>query len=199
MHPNPLFRWDNDDEILDFIAQTAFARIFAMTERGPRVAHVPVLVESSTSILFHLANGNALTAKLSGQTALILVEGPNAYLSANWYADITGAVPSWNYIAAEAEGVVTRLDRAALIGIVDGLAARLEPRVGENWTRAKMDPARFEALLGAIKPFRLEISALRGTRKASQNKPEAEAARLMAGMRKTGGEAMAAAMETLRT
>jgi transcriptional regulator len=93
---------------------------------------------------------------------------------------------------------VRRLDRDALVALVDDLADHLEPKVGENWTRAKMDPKRFEALLGGIKAFELRIEDMRGTRKLSQNKPADEAARVMAGMDANGGQAMTALMRAAR-
>ena len=169
-----------------------------MTDKGPRIAHVPVLVRDGPVLHFHLANGNALTSKIAGKVALALSEGPNAYLSANWYEDVTGAVPSWNYVAVEVEGEVQRLDRKALIALVDDLATHLEPKVGENWTRAKMDPARFEALLGGIKAFEMKITAMRGTCKLSQNKPDHEVMGLMRGMDANGGQAMTAVMRKIR-
>jgi transcriptional regulator len=198
MHPARPFAWTDASEILDFVRATGFTRIFAQTPKGPRVAHVPVLVREGPVLHFHLANGNALVPHIDGATALALVEGPNAYLSANWYADVAGAVPSWDYLAAELEGPVRRLDRDALVALVDDLADHLEPKVGENWTRAKMDPKRFEALLGGIKAFELRIEDMRGTRKLSQNKPADEAARVMAGMDANGGQAMTALMRAAR-
>ncbi len=198
MHPNRSFAWDDEAAMLDLVRAIGFMRLFAQTPKGPRVAHVPVLVGPGRKLRFHLANGNALTGHVDGATALALIEGPNAYLSANWYADVRGAVPSWNYIAVEIEGIVAKLDRAALTEIVDDLSAHLEPKVGENWTRAKMDPARFEALLSGIKGFELDISTMRGTRKLSQNKPDDEAARVMDGMERTGQMPMAAAMRAIR-
>jgi transcriptional regulator len=199
VHPNKTFGWADEGEILDFFRTTGFARIFAHTDRGPRIAHVPVLVRDGPVLHFHLANGNALTSRIDGLTALAVAEGPNAYLSANWYTDVSGAVPSWNYVAAECEGPVRRLDREALVALVDDLALHLEPKVGENWTRAKMDAGRFEALLGGIKAFELKITELRGTIKLSQNKPEHEVEGLMRGMDANGGQAMTAAMRAVRS
>lgn len=198
MHPNPRFRWADQEAMLAMIGASAFTRVFATTPDGPRVAHVPVLVCEGPALRFHLANGNALARHIDGLTALALVEGPNGYVSANWYSDVRGAVPTWNYVAVEAEGPVRRLDRAALIDILDALSHTLEPRVGENWTRAKMDPARFEAMLGAITAFELRITDLRGTRKLSQNQPAHEAAGVMAGMEASGGAVMAAAIRQAR-
>jgi transcriptional regulator len=152
-----------------------------------------------TGAAFPPANGNALASAIDGRVALALTEGPNAYLSANWYVDVRGAVPTWNYTAVECEGPVRRLDRAALIELVDTLSARLEPRVGENWTRAKMDPARFEAMLGAITAFELRIEDLRGTRKVSQNKSDDEVAGVLRGMAASGATDMAEAIRAGRS
>ena len=152
-----------------------------------------MLVRGDT-LHFHLANANPLAAHLAGTVALALVEGPNAYVSANWYGDVRGAVPTWNYVAIECEGSVCALDRAALVTLLDDLAAHLEPMVGENWSRAKMEPARFEAMLGAITAFELRIDEVRGTRKLSQNQPNAALPRLLEQMTVNGAQAMADAM-----
>ncbi len=183
--------------MLAFVGEVGFARVFLTTPAGPRVAHAPAIVVGD-ALRFHLANANALTPYLDGATALLVAEGPNAYLSANWYADVRGAVPSWNYVAVEAEGPVRRLGRADLIDLLDRAAATLEPRVGEDWTRAKMEPRRFEAMLGAITAFELTPTAWRGTAKLSQNKSDTEAARVIAGMDRAGATAMAAAMRAAR-
>lgn len=194
-HPTAAFAWADAPAMLAFIGQTAFARIVAPTPSGLRVAHVPVIVTSDGAALrFHLANANALASHIEGRTALAIVEGPNAYLSANWYEDVRGAVPTWNYVAVECEGVVTRLGRDALVDLLDELARLLEPRVGEDWTRAKMEPRRFEAMLSAITAFELRIDGLRGTRKLSQNKSGAELAGVLRGFEASGASGMAAAI-----
>jgi len=147
---------------------------------------------------FHLANSNALRRHIVGARPLILFEGPNAYLSANWYGDVRGAVPTWNYVSVECEGPVRELGRPDLVALLDDLSAMMEPRVGENWTRAKMEPARFEAMLGAITAFELTVDQVRGTRKLSQNQRDEEAERVMAGFEKSGRADMAAAVREAR-
>lgn len=197
MHPAQDFRWTDDAAMLAFVGTVGFARIFLTTPDGPRVAHAPAIV-GGERIRFHLANGNALVPHLDGATALLLTEGPNAYVSANWYADVRATVPTWNYVAVECDGVVRRLDHAALVDLLDRSAATLEPRVGENWTRAKMEPARFDAMTRAITAFELTPTVWRGTTKLSQNKSDTEAARVIAGMERAGAATMAAAMQAAR-
>ncbi len=197
MHPSPSFHWQDEIAMLAFVSEVGFARLFVGTPDGPRVAHAAVLVTAEGRLRFHLANANLLTRWLDGATALALIEGPNAYLSANWYADARGNVPSWNYVAVECEGPVARLDRAALVAFLDEASAVFEPRVGEDWTRAKMEPARFEAMLDAITLYELTPSLWRGTRKLSQNTPAHEGERLIANVERTA-PAVAAAMRAAR-
>ena len=197
MHPARAFAWADEAELRAFAREIAFARLFLATPEGPRVAHAPMLVWPDGTLRFHLANANALVPHLDGATALALFEGPNGYLSANWYEDVRGAVPSWNYVAVEAEGPVRCLDHAALVALLDVAAATLEPRVGENWTRAKMDPPRFDAMTHAITAYELTPAQWRGTFKAGQNKPAHEAERLIAGMERAA-PAMASAMRAAR-
>ncbi|MBX9797018.1 FMN-binding negative transcriptional regulator [Sphingomonas sp.] len=194
MHPNRAFHPGPEHDVLAEIAAIGFARVIAATPAGVRVAHAPVVRAGVDRLRFHLAKANALSPHLAGASALVLAEGPNGYISANWYADQRGAVPTWNYCAAEAEGTVQALDRDALIALLDTLAATFEPRVGEDWTRAKMEPARFEAMLGAITAFELRVTATRATHKLSQNKDAATIERLAGAVAASGNDALARRM-----
>jgi transcriptional regulator len=197
MHPNSRFSVADREALLAQAGQIAFGRVFLTVPEGPRVAHAPVL-RAGGVLRFHLANANAVCRHLDGARPLVLFEGPNGYVSANWYGDVRGAVPTWNYQSVECEGPARLLDRDGLIGLLDDLSHTLEPRVGENWTRAKMEPARFEAMLGAITGFELTVEDVRGTRKLSQNQPEAEAARVAAGFDRSRRPDMAAAVRAAR-
>ncbi len=194
MHPDPAFRWHDRVTILAFVHAQAFAHVFAATADGLRVVHVPVLVFGD-AVRFHLSNGNPLTRHLAGATALATVADAGAYVSPNWYPDGAGQVPTWNYRAVEIEGVVRRLNEDELIALLDASAAEHEGRAGEDWTRAKMDPARFAAMCRAITGFELPATVVRATAKLSQNKPAADATGVAAGLTAIGrGDAAALIM-----
>ena len=57
-----------------------------------------------------------------------------------------------------------------------------------------MDPAKFDAMRRAIRGFEVEVTAVRVTRKLSQNKPAADKAGVVAGLVATGNRALAEAM-----
>lgn len=199
MHPNSAFRPKQDDLAELLVREIGFAAIFANTPDGPRVAHAPVVLRNDAATLqFHLARGNALTRHLDSATALAVVQGPDAYVSASWYADVD-QVPTWNYVTIEMEGVTTKLDDAALVAQLDTLSALHEARVGADppWTRAKMNPALFSKMTGAIVGFEMRITAWRPTIKLSQNKSAHERERVIAGMEATGHGALAQLMRHL--
>ena len=171
MHPNRAFAWEDEAAMLAFLADTAFCTISA---EGPLVAHAPVIVAGQDRIRFHLSRGNR-AAPLDGKRAIVSCLGPDAYISPDWYGT-PDQVPTWNYIAVEAEGRLRRLDEAELADLLDALSAAHEARLAPKpaWTRAKMAPGRFQAMLKAIIGYELAIEALRGTRKLGQNKAVAE-------------------------
>ena len=199
MHPNSAFRPRQHDLAALLVREIGFAAIFAATPDGPRVAHAPVVLSDDAATLqFHLARGNALTRHLDGATVLAVVQGPDAYVSASWY-EAADQVPTWNYVAVEMEGSVSKLGDAALIAQLDTLSATHEARVGANppWTRDKMNPALFSKMTGAITGFELRITAWRPTVKLSQNKPADERERVAAGVEATGHGALAQLMRHL--
>jgi transcriptional regulator len=199
MHPNSAFRPQQGDLAELLVREIGFAAIFAATPDGPRVAHAPVVLSDDAATLqFHLARGNALTRHLDGATVLAVVQGPDAYVSASWY-EAADQVPTWNYVAVEMEGSVSKLGDAALIAQLDTLSATHEARVGANppWTRDKMNPALFSKMTGAITGFELRITAWRPTIKLSQNKSADERERVAAGVEATGHGALAQLMRHL--
>ncbi|MDF7773717.1 FMN-binding negative transcriptional regulator [Sphingomonas sp. AOB5] len=175
MHPNPKFRWEDRDAIREFVRAAGFGALFAATPDGPRVAHVPVVWLDDDTLGLHIARGNGIARHLDGATALFAVQGPDAYVSPDWYDLGPDEVPTWNYVTVELEGRMVKMDRDALVAQIDALSAEQEARLAPKpeWTRAKSDPKKIEAMLGAITGYRLEIQAWRGTRKLGQNKPDA--------------------------
>lgn len=173
MHPNPAFRWTDRDAMQALVREVAFGQLFAATPDGPRVAQVPVVWLDGATLGFHLARGNGLTRHLDGATAVFAVLGPDGYISPDWYGLDADQVPTWNYAAVELEGTVRRMDRDALIAQIDQLSAENEARLDKPaWTRAKMDPRKFDAMLNGITGFTLAVTAWRGTLKLGQNKPD---------------------------
>ena len=156
-------------------------------------------VASGTITTTHLARANLLAAHLDGSRALASLADHDAYVSPDWYGS-EDQVPTWLYIAVEAEGPVRRLGDDELVEQVDGLSAVHEAALAPKpiWTREKMSPARYDALLHGIVGFELNPESLRGTRKLNQNKHGSDRDGALAGLRGVGRDALAALVETAR-
>ncbi len=172
MHPAGAFQETDPQRLGALIAARGLAMIVCATEAGPRIAHTPVLLDSR-GLRFHLSAASALCKTLrGGGPALAVVNGPDAYVSPDWY-ETPDQVPTWNYVSAEAQGPVRILDRGETISLLDDLSARFEAWLAPKpaWTRDKLSARSFERLLAGIVGFEMRIERLEGVAKLSQNKP----------------------------
>ena len=195
MHPNPQFRETDRAFHLGLVDKTGFGMIFANTPDGPRVAHTPVIAFGADRLRFHIARGNALTRHLTSARALLVVNGPDAYVSARWYSD-PDQVSTWNYTAAEAEGTVEALDRQGLLDLLEALTERHEARIahGEPWSMDKLSDKQREGLLKAIVGFEMTVDTWRETVKLSQNKSREVRHEVIAGLEREGEVVLSSAM-----
>lgn len=195
MHPDPAFRHEDRAVLESLLAEIGFGMVFMTTPDGPRVAHTPLLSTGDGAVQFHLARGNALTRQIDGGTALIVVNGPDAYVSPRWYAN-RAQVPTWNYVALELEGRVREMDADGLHGLLDTLTLRNEARLGEDgrWNLKDMPESDLRAMMSHIAGFEMEVLAWRPTFKLSQNKSPDERARVIDGLEEHGAVALAQLM-----
>ena len=197
MHPNPAFRSDNRALLETLIDEIGFGMVFLTTPDGPRVAHTPLLSTGDGAVQFHLARGNAITRHLDGASALVVVNGPDGYISPRWYQD-RATVPTWDYVSLELEGRVRRMDQDGLNALLHTLIERYENRLGgEPWHAGETGDDQWRKLLGAIVGFELEVLAWRPTLKLSQNKTAEDRATIAAELEKAGSPALAQLIRTL--
>ncbi|MBH1944814.1 FMN-binding negative transcriptional regulator [Erythrobacter sp. YJ-T3-07] len=197
MHPNPLFRSHDRQLFETLIDQIGFGMVFLTTPDGPRVAHTPLLSTGDGAVQFHLARGNALTRHLDGATALITLNGPDAYVSPRWYAN-RDTVPTWDYVALELEGRVRRMEDEGLEAFLHAAIAKHEARIeGEPWRAEESSEATWGGLFRGIAGFEMEVQAWRLTLKLSQKRSPEERARIAEGQETAGRPALAALMRSL--
>lgn len=186
MHPDRAFIMP-PEAARAFAADVAFAHILLVIDGRPAVVHAPVVIDPAGNLAFHLSRRNRAMPVPAGTRAIASFGGPGAYVSPDWYGS-EDQVPTWNYVVAEAEGIVDPLDDARLVAHLDTAShlheARLAPK--PEWTRAKMDQQRFHAMREAIQGFVLHVEEWRGTAKLSQNKPGADVRGVIEGLHGAG-------------
>lgn len=207
MHPAPRFRETDLDTLLARMAAHPFALVAVNGEASPLAVHTPVIAraEGARAVLrFHLSAANRVTARLlAGAQATIVFTGPDAYISPDWYGDVPDQVPTWNYLSVEAEGEALETGREGAAAFLDDLSAVFETALLPKppWTRGKMNPAAFEALLTGIRAFEMRPRRLEGITKLGQNKSEAMRAGVVDALDALpgGGAGIAGAMRGLRS
>ena len=187
MHPAATFKVEDQAVLLAQFAARSFVALAAAPDGRPRIAHAPVVVRrlaGGLALDFHLSRGNALAPFLAaGFRAVVVSLASEAYISPDWY-ESADQVPTWNYVAVEAEGPIAALDDGGLVALLDDLSAQEEARLAPKppWTRHKMSPGRFETMTRAIIGARLTIERLEGVTKLSQNKSDADQAGVAAAL-----------------
>jgi transcriptional regulator len=169
-----------------FMREHSFATLISHGEDGLVASHLPLLLDSAAGpfgcLYGHMARANDQWKRLEGDI-LAIFSGPHAYISPAWYED-EGTVPTWNYVAVHAYGVLEIVDgREPLLKILRRSVRTYEgPR--ENPWRLDESTAHVEKLLQAIVGLRVEIIRLEGKWKLGQNHPEERRQRVI---RQLGG------------
>jgi len=201
MYTPPAFRQDDPALLVDFMQSYPFATLVVAGAAGLEATHAPLLVDvaadGSMVLTGHLARPNPLA--MDGVTALAIFHGPHGYISPGWYpskADAGKAVPTWNYAAIHAEGVLERFDDPAeLRSIVARLSDCFEAGRPDPWSVDDAPADYIDAMLRAIIGFRLRVTKLTGKWKLSQNRSADDRAGVIDGLRRDGVLALAAMMD----
>ena len=182
MHPNPAFRQTPETAALEIARERGFGVLCITGEDGPLAAHVPFEIGAGAATL-HLARSNPIARAGLPAAAVLIVSGPDAYVSPDWYG-LADQVPTWNYVAVHLRGTLHPLPEDDLRPHLDRVSARFEAQLAPKrpWTAAKMSEGTMERMMRGILPFRLEIARVESTVKLNQNKPEAARAGAAAGI-----------------
>lgn len=199
MHPNPAFRQEPRDRNLAFARARGFGILSVNGPEGPLAAHVPFLLTADASFAeLHLARSNPIARAGLPLPALIVVSGPDTYVSPDFYgphAEVPDQVPTWNYVAVHLRGTLEPLPSEALRDHVDALSAEHEARIAGKtpWTSAKMTGGAMPRMLRMILPFRFTLTGVDGTWKLNQNKTPEIRARAAAALSQGNAAAQAIA------
>ena len=177
----------------------------AQDSNGLQADAIPFMLDPERgefgTLVAHVARANPLWREARTDVeSLVVFQGPQAYVSPAWYPSKqeTGkVVPTWNYVMVEARGRLRVIDDAAWVhALVTRLtdhheAARTDaPRTPWKVTDAPDD--YIASMQRAIVGIEIELTALNGKWKVSQNRSTADRAGVAAGL---AAHAMAALVE----
>jgi transcriptional regulator len=170
----PHFRIEEREQLVEFMRSHAFATLVSSGGDGLHVSHVPLLVDldgDKIRLRGHVARGNPHWSAIeSARDVAAIFHGPHAYVSPTWYATHP-SVPTWNYAVVHAHGKARLTDEAELHEIVMELAAMYEAGNTPPWKLSEQPAAYVSSMLAMIVGFEIEVAAIEGKFKLSQNRP----------------------------
>ncbi len=176
MHPNPVYHDADAARNLGFARERGFGVLAVNGADTPLLSHVPFLLSDDGRVAeLHLVRSNPIVRALKAPLAAkIAVSGPDSYISPDWY-EVMDQVPTWNYVAVHLTGTLELRPQEELHSLLDRQSAVYEDRLLPKapWKTAKMTPEVMEKMMRMIVPCRMQISAVDGTWKLGQNKPDA--------------------------
>ena len=162
---------------------------------------IPFLLDASVGtngiLRGHLARANPQWQHLKdGARALVVFQGPDAYVSPGWYAakkEHGKVVPTWNYVMVQVRGPVRVFDDPHwLQDQITALTASHERHRAEPWQVSDAPEHYIEMQKRAIVGIEIAIEDIRGKWKVSQNRSDADRAGVAEGLEEEGSAEMAA-------
>jgi transcriptional regulator len=176
------FREQRPETLHQLMRQNPLAALITHGPRGLEANHVPLLLDAQGGVLRgHLARANTQWQGLAQQTeALAIFQGPDAYISPNWYPtkqEHRRVVPTWNYAVVHVLGELTvYTEPERLLQFLEQLTAEHESTEPKPWKPADAPGPYIEGQLRAIVGIELRIARIEGKWKMSQNQPSANQA-----------------------
>jgi transcriptional regulator len=200
------FATDDADALIARLAKRWSGVLITVSDDGtPTGTHLPILWDAEKKIATgHIARANPQWKQGPGR-GLIVLNGPEAYVTPEWYpskVEHGKTVPTWNYEAVHISGRVEWFeDVVQLECVVRDLTTFHESGRAEPWALADAPRPYIDAMLRGIVGVRLRAERVEAKRKLSQNKNEADFAGVARGLASNGdalSEEVAALMRGVR-
>jgi len=186
MYIPPQFALDDPARIGDLIETYDFAVMVTAPAGVPQAVHLPFLYNPSAgpkgTLYAHMAKANPqwrdFEALAAGDgEALIVFQGPHAYVSPTDYASDKPNVPTWNYLAVHAYGCPRAIvEEEALRDLLTRLSDKQERDRAKPWRFADLPENFSAAMMKGIVAFEIPLTRLEAKAKLSQNKTRQQTA-----------------------
>ncbi len=174
------FQQSDSTVLKALIAEYPFATLISCSELGIEANHIPLMfkqVDGKDVLQGHIAKANPLWQSMAEKAEVLIVfNGPNCYISPNYYPTkmVTGkAVPTWNYVAVHVKGHISFVhDNTWNLNLLDSLTTQHEAQQPEPWSIEDAPKAYIDKMLPAIVGIEVDITSIVGKWKVSQNQVE---------------------------
>ena len=188
------------DLIDELVHSESFATLVTPALPYPITSPLPFLLDRSDPtkprMLSHMARANPhWKAFAQNPSALLVFQGPHAYISPAWYEPKPDNVPTWNYAVVHVRGTAKVVeDRDRAVEIMQTLVTTFETKYETGW---KFEPSNegIEGLLRAIVVFEIVDLQFEAKFKLSQKHSDVNRENVIAALNEAGQTEMARYMK----
>ncbi len=181
-------------EVRALLGAHGAADLITSTSRGLLATMLPFVHDPDAgengALLGHVARNNPQWREEPIGEALVIVRGPDAYVSPSWYASKAEhgrVVPTWNYVTAHVYGQLRWHDDPAWVeALVRRLTEQHEAGMPHPWGVDDAPPRFVAGQLRAIVGVEVRITRIEAKAKLSQNRPDADVGGVVAGLADRG-------------
>jgi transcriptional regulator len=197
----------DDVEVLALLGSGRAANLITATAGGLMATMLPLAYDGPEAradlgrwgaLVGHVARNNPHWRTPAIGDAMVILAGPDAYISPAWYAtkrEHGRVVPTWNYITAHAYGrLVIHDDPGWVEANVRRLTGLHEGTRAEPWSVDDAPEAYLAGQLKAIVGVEVIIDRVEGKWKLSQNRSAADMAGAIEGLEALGEDGISSAM-----
>ena len=188
MYKFPYYTEQDQQKVMDFMKENAFALITGIGESYPVATQIPLSVEIKEGKMFFQGHLMRKTdhhlAFEKNNKVMVIFTGPHCFVNANWYTD-PGIGSTWNYMTLQAKGKISFTDeegtRNAVKAVSDNYAGTNTASAYDNLPKEYIDH-----MVKAIVGFSIEVESIENTFKLSQNRDETSQKNIIEQLRKRG-------------
>jgi transcriptional regulator len=188
MLEQPVYALTDPRELRSLIDDRGWATLVSDVPGGDLVvSHLPVILDperDDATVLGHLARADAELHELGRHRTVLIIEGPNGYISPSFY-ESGPYVPTWNFVVAHLHGTPEVLTPDQTYDVLDRTVEHFEAERPAPWHLSEVeDYAQSIATMTA--GFRLTPSRVVAKAKVSQDKPRITAQNVIHALMRTG-------------
>ncbi|GHE79818.1 transcriptional regulator [Amycolatopsis deserti] len=193
----------DEDAVHSLLEHHGAADLVTSTPDGLVATTLPFVYDRARGrLLGHLARNNDHWRRTALGDSLVIVRGPDSYVTPSWYASKAEhgrVVPTWNYVTAHVYGTLSVHDDPDWVAdVVRRLTDHHEAGRAEPWSVDDAPEKFIHGQLRAIVGVEVTITRIEAKFKLSQNRPPADIEGVIEGLRAEGDEAGAAAVAAHR-
>lgn len=133
MRHNPRYAVTDPEVVRRLIADNPWATIVSVGDEGLVASHYPVLLDEredgELAVVTHVGRPDEEVHGLGLGEVLLIVAGPNGYISPSWYTEDATPAPTWHFTVAHCWGTPELLSLEDNLAVLTRLVDRFEQHV----------------------------------------------------------------------